>query len=216
MQIKKLDITDYKNVLAFYKTQIDFLERKEFFYPYQDSDLNNLLNNGGIMLGAFDNGNIIGLSAVDYDQNYSKILKELVNTFFPYADKDTAVCEYSGVMTHKDYRNKGVAAKLYEQLLTVIKKDIVLCAVVQLENQASLSFFFKRGFRLVYVKRDFEIDFGYLIKYLDKELETQENTCQYINCLDYKAYYKLLKQGFVGTQFYNSKIKMCRITSIRQ
>lgn len=211
MEIKKLDVSDYNNVLAFYKTQISFLERKEFFYPYQDNDLKNLLNNGGIMLGAFEDSSIIGLSAIDYDKNYSKILKEYVNTYYPYVDDHTYVFEYSGVMTHNNYRNKGVAAKLYEQLLTAVNKNICLCAVVQLENQASLTFFFKRGFRLVFVKRDFDIDFGYLIKFSDEEIQTAKNTCQYINCLDYTAYNELFQKGFAGTQFEDNKIKMCKV-----
>lgn len=210
MEIRKLDITDYNNVLAFYKTQIEFLERKDFFYPYQDSDIKNILDNGGIMLGAFDTDKLIGLSAVDYDKSYSVTLKGLVNTFYPFADRKTQVCEYSGVMTDINYRKKGIAAELYKQLLSNIKKHICLCAVVQLENQASLTFFFKRGFRLVFVKHDHQIDFGYLIKFCDKQIDIVDDTCQLINCLDYNAYYELFKQGYVGTQFDDNKIKMCK------
>lgn len=210
MEIRKLDVRDYNNVLAFYKTQIELLERKDFFYPYQDSDIKNILNNGGIMLGAFDSGKLIGLSAVDFDQSYSEILKNLVNTFYTFADEKTQVCEYSGVMTDINYRKKGIAARLYEQLISNIKKPICLCAVVQLENQASLTFFFNRGFRLVFTRRDYQIDFGYLIKFCDKHIDISDDSSHIIDCLDYNAYYELFKQGYVGTQFDDNKIKMCK------
>ena len=211
MEIKVLNISDYEKVFDFYNAQIEALERKEFFYPYVNSDLKNLLDFGGIMLGAFDDGKLIGLSAIDYDQTYSGILKRLVNSYYFHVEDDIPVFEYSGVMTDKNYRKLGIASMLYQSLLKIAKKNICLCAVVQLENQASLTFFFKRDFRLVCVKKDFGIDFGYLIKFTDRKMQVLESSSQYINCLDYSAYDKLLKQGFVGIEFEDNKVKMCKI-----
>ncbi|HEY8389632.1 MAG TPA: GNAT family N-acetyltransferase [Clostridia bacterium] len=211
MEILTLNISHYKQVLAFYQAQLEFLERKEFFYPYEDNDLKMILDNGGIMLGALDNGNIVGLSAVDYDPIYAQYLKQVVNTFYPYVDQNTMVYEYSGVMTDARYRNKGIASMLYQQLMQKVKKNICLCAVIQLENQASLSFFFKRNFRLVSVNRDHNIDFGYLIKFTDKEFPVDQNDFLEIYCLDFTKYRKYLNRGYAGVYFENNKIKMCKV-----
>ncbi|HHW90531.1 MAG TPA: hypothetical protein GX745_06510, partial [Clostridiales bacterium] len=123
------------------------------------------------------------------------------------------VCEYSGVMTRKGYRNQGIAGKLYDYLITSIKakKNICLCAVVQLENQASLNFFFRRNFRLVSVKRSFDIDFGYLIKFIDRDILIDQSDQKIIHCLDYAQYEKLLSEGYAGVEFFDNKIKLCKI-----
>ncbi|HEY8423445.1 MAG TPA: GNAT family N-acetyltransferase [Clostridia bacterium] len=212
MEIKKLKIDDFDDVLKFYKEQIDYLERKEFFYPYQNQDIINILNGGGIMAAVLDDQKIIGLSAIDFDENYGKLLKEIINIYRPHAFSHK-VCEYSGVITHKDYRNQGVAGRLYDYLLDQVKdqKDLCLCSVVQLENQASLNFFFKRKFRLVSVKRSFDIDFGYLIKFLDKEIEVDLSDQIIINCLDYDSYKTYLTQGYAGVWFLDNQIKLCKI-----
>jgi GNAT superfamily N-acetyltransferase len=212
MEIKKLDISDFENVLSFYKEQIEYLERKEFFYPYQNDDIKSILSGGGIMAAVLDSSKIIGLSAIDFDDHYSQILKEIANNYYPHVS-NLQVCEYSGVMTHKDYRGQGVAGKLYDYLINIVKdrKDICLCSVVQLENQASLNFFFKRNFRLVSVKRTFDIDFGYLLKFLDKDINIDISDQKIINCLDYGAFDKYLRQGYVGVNFADNKIKLCRI-----
>jgi GNAT superfamily N-acetyltransferase len=212
MEIKKLDISYFDSILAFYKEQIGFLERKEFFYPYKDEDIKSLLSGGGIMAGALDGSEIIGLSAIDFDQNYSQILKETVNAYYPRVS-NLKVCEYSGVMTHKDCRGRGVAGSLYDYLIDRVKdrKDICLCSVVQLENRASLNFFFKRNFRLVSVKRSFDIDFGYLLKFLDRDINIDFSDQAVINCLDFGAFDKYLRQGYAGVNFLDGKIKLCKI-----
>lgn len=212
MEIKKLKTEDFDNVLEFYQQQIDYLERKEFFYPYQNDDIKNILSGNGIMVAAMDNQNIIGISAIDFDEQYSLILKEIVNTFFPHIHNHK-VCEYSGVMTHKDYRNQGIAGKLYNYLIDSVKnrQDICLCAVVQLENQASLNFFFKRNFRLVSVKRSFDIDFGYLIKFIDKEINLDQTDQKVIHCLDYDKYNTLFRLKYAGVEFFDNQIKLCKI-----
>lgn len=211
MEIRALNIGDFERVLAFYKEQIDSLERKEFFYPYQDEDIKSILSGGGIMAAVLDDSKIVGISAIDFDENYSEILADIVNSYFPRAN-NIKVCEYSGVMTHKDYRGQGIAGRLYDYLIDKVKdKDICLCAVVQLENQASLSFFFKRGFRLVSVKRVFDIDFGYLLKFLDRDLKVDCSDEVVINCLDYAAYDKYLRAGYVGVKFFDNWIKLCKI-----
>lgn len=212
MEIKKLDIGYFDEVLAFYRQQIDYLERKEFFYPYQDDDIKNILKGGGIMAAVLDSQEIIGISAVDFDKKYGQILKKIINTYYPHVINHK-VCEYSGVMTRKGYRNQGVASALYDYLLNSIKdkKNICLCAVVQLENQASLNFFFKRNFRLASVKRSFDIDFGYLIKFNDREIIIDQTDQKIIHCLDYDRYEKLLSLGYVGAEFFDKKIKLCKI-----
>jgi ribosomal protein S18 acetylase RimI-like enzyme len=212
MEIKKLKIENFEDILAFYRQQIEYLERKEFFYPYQDDDIKNILGGGGIMAAVLDNQKIIGISAIDFDKKYGQILKKIINTYYPYVFNHK-VCEYSGVMTRKGYRNQGIAGKLYDYLITSIKakKNICLCAVVQLENQASLNFFFRRNFRLVSVKRSFDIDFGYLIKFIDRDILIDQSDQKIIHCLDYAQYEKLLSEGYAGVEFFDNKIKLCKI-----
>lgn len=209
MEIKLLKIDDLKLVNKFYDEQRAMLIRKEFFYPYQNDDIIKILNGGGIMKGAFIDDRLVGISAIDFDKNYGKILKTHINRYFSHTNFN--VYEYSGVMTDANLRHKGIASALYENLISNNFCNICLCAVVQLENQASLNFFFKKGFRLVSVSKTYNIDFGYLIKNNGLGvLEIDNFDIKLIPSLSYIDYDNLLPKGYVGFLFENGFIKMAK------
>lgn len=208
--VKQLKIEDIGLIKDFYTQQIEALEKKELFYPYTDGEIEQILGGEGIMLGAFDGNKLVGLSCVDTDSEYSKTLLGYINKYYPNLSPNSWVYEYSGVVTHYDYRNKKIASLLYESFKDYVKSlsPAYLCAVVWLQNQASLNFFFRRGFRLLSALNTHNLDFGYLVLKSDYSILETQGKIKYINALSYKDYKRLLPKGFVGVGYENGKILM--------
>lgn len=202
---RTLNRADLSEVRAFYAEGIRAIERKEFFLPFTDPDLDELISGGGIAVGAYLDGALAGVSAIDLDEAYGKTLIGHINEFCPHVADNARVCEYSGVMTAPSVRRMGVAGEIFLRLkshVLAIIPDAVLCAVVQLENIPSLSFFYNRGFRLVSARIVEDIDFGFLINTVTSRLGERTGydpeTVIRVAAKDYPEYRRLIKLGYKG------------------
>ena len=66
----RMEKEDFTLVKDFLDRQREKLDRIEFFYPYKDSELAEVLDKG-YFLGLFDGQKLIATFALDYDEDYA-------------------------------------------------------------------------------------------------------------------------------------------------
>lgn len=159
----RMEKKDFSLVKNFLDTQREKLDRIEFFYPYKDEELVQVLDKG-YFLGVFDGEKLIATFGIDYDEEYAKQIADIINSCRDIGlDK---AYESSGLMVDGDYRGQGIAGFLMDEICAeATRKGVNICGVVQICNTASMNTFFSRGFELrgLYSMGE-EYDFGYLLK----------------------------------------------------
>lgn len=155
--------SDFSYVKAFLDGQREKLERIEFFYPYTDKELRNVLENG-YFVGLFDGEDMIATFAIDGDEEYADELARIIKSCSG-VDVGKAY-ESSGLMVDASRRGEGVAGFLTDEIVRrADSRAIAVCGVVHIENTASIATFFSRGFELSGVWCMSEgYDFVYLLR----------------------------------------------------
>lgn len=159
----RMDNKDFNLVKEFLDRQRQKLDRIEFFYPYKDEELLEVLDNG-YFLGLFDKDKLIATFGIDFDEEYAKQIADIIN-----GCKNIGIdkaYESSGLMVDGDYRGQGIANFLMDEIChEADKKHLNICGVVQMQNTASMTTFFSHGFELRGVwSMGGKYDFGYLLK----------------------------------------------------
>ncbi len=219
--------SDFCFVKSFLDGQRDRLERIEFFYPYKDEELRNILAQGAFW-GLLDKDRLIATFGIDSDTQYAQELARLINSFRDL--KLDKAYESSGLMVDAQYRGKGVAGFMLDVAeREAEKRKIALCGVVHTENAASMSTFFSRGFELraLWHMCD-DYDFVYLLKRYDQQdgnysklicdtllqIEKKRDIISYeteaVDCRDSRGQAELLRQGFCGIKFEKNRIIFVR------
>lgn len=195
-----MHIEDFVTVFAFLTSQRDKLERKEFFYPYTEQELRQILENG-IFFGLFDADRLIATFGIDRDEEYAVKLAEIVTECTRGRLAPRRAYEVSGFMVDSDYRGQGIASVMMQAVLdraAQLTRSDWLCGVVQLENVASMRVFLKNGFVLGGVwQMGGEYDFGYFVRPVAGVLSAGdvEYACAFRDIARHK---ELLAQGYVG------------------
>lgn len=162
----RMEKKDFSLVKAFLDTQRQKLDRIEFFFPYKDEELVEVLDKG-YFLGLFDGQKLIATFGIDLDENYAKQIAGIINGC-KNIRLDKAY-ESSGLMVDEDYRGQGIANFLMDKICQeATRRKINICGVVQIQNTASMTTFFRYGFELrgVY-QAGGKYDFAYLLKKKD-------------------------------------------------
>lgn len=159
----RMEKKDFNLVKEFLERQRQKLNRIEFFYPYKDEELLEVLDNG-YFLGLFDKDKLIATFGIDFDEEYAKQIADIIN-----GCKNIGIdkaYESSGLMVDGDYRGQGIANFLMDEIChEADKKHLNICGVVQMQNTASMTTFFSHGFELRGVwSMGGKYDFGYLLK----------------------------------------------------
>lgn len=203
----KMGLSDFNLIKNFYSEQIDLLEEKKFFYPFKDSEIKSILSeDGGVFIGAFFCEELVGLSAIDFDKDYSLRLKKIIRKFYPI--DDYIIHEYSGVVVKKEFRGMRIAKMLYNVLLDFVKDTkCYLCAVIHIENLKSLNNFFTLGFKMVSIyKLDDMFKFAYLVKGIN--VPPIKHFKMEFMASDFDDELELLNKGFVGVGVVETKEKV--------
>ena len=208
--LSKMQESDFVFVKTFLDTQRSKLEKVEFFYPYKDEELQEVLTSG-CFWGLLDKDRLIATFAIDFDKEYAITIANLINSFndigieFAY--------ESSGLMVDEEYRGLGIAKYMMGLACEEAeKRSIAICGVVHTQNVASMATFFSLGFELCATWHMSEgYDFVYLLKRFDntetlnfkKVLQLEENGAKIEEVIgrtntNTKEHNTLLSQGYVG------------------
>ncbi len=159
----RMEKKDFDLVKGFLDESRLKLDRIEFFYPYKDNELAEVLDKG-YFLGLFDKEKLIATFGIDFDEEYAKQIADVINGCNNIGiDK---AYESSGLMVDADYRGQGIANFLMDEICAeAARRNINICGVVQICNTASMTTFFSHGFELRGVwSMGGKYDFGYLLK----------------------------------------------------
>lgn len=209
-----INIEDKPIVQRFLDDQRNALDRIEFFYPYMGDELQEVIL-GGNFVGVFDKDELIATIALDKDKQYASQIASIVSRCTRGAISPQYIYEMSGVMVHPRYRGQGLAKELVAYIQSIAKQQDChyICAVVQLDNVASIKTMLSRGFCLagVYAMGG-EYDFGYFVYCTDSPIVTDApTTC--VAGRDMQGHLSMLSQGYVGTQIRSSGIDYSPILS---
>lgn len=195
-----MHIEDYRTVKAFLDRNRDALDRKEFFYPYTDDELSEILRSGKF-LGCYRDERLIATFGIDADRGYAEKLAEIVKTCTRGRLAPQRAFEASGLMVDADCRGQGIASAMMRALLKAASEiipDDWLCGVVHLDNAASMNVFLKHGFVLGGVWRmDETYDFGYFVRPVQSAVAVEDGAvdCGFRDLDRHKA---LLADGYSG------------------
>lgn len=169
--LNRMQEEDFDIVKAFLDEQRSMLDKIEFFYPYKDDELRQVLSNG-YFLGLFDGKKLISTFGIDFDEDYAKKIAEIIRNCNHF-DIDKAY-ESSGLMVDSNYRGQGIANFMMDCICKEAEsRKVNICGVVQIENFKSMTTFFSHGFELRGIWSMAEkYDFAYLVKaYLQENIQ---------------------------------------------
>lgn len=80
IEYRKITVEDKENVINLIREVLSNLERKEFFMPFTEEELEDICSQEKIITyGAYDNDKIVGMAQLYIDQSATSEIKELIN-----------------------------------------------------------------------------------------------------------------------------------------
>jgi GNAT superfamily N-acetyltransferase len=118
IEFKEIPKTDREQVLSLISIVIAGLERKEYFIPYEQWELDSLFDKSYAPIhGAYDGKKLVGIA-----QLYVK--QEMLSEFKEVAELTTyKVCELGGNLVLPEYRGFGITTKLQTIQLELAKRQ---------------------------------------------------------------------------------------------
>jgi len=195
---KPLTLAQIEEIEALQQKVIDTLEDQSILQPLSRDELENILGNNGVMLGAFDGAKLIACRA---------LLKPDL-TEDEHLGVDARAVDLSRVLyqevsfVHPSYRGHGLQRKLGQRIMELVNlADYdVICATVKPFNIASLKDKFSQGLHVVALKYKYGGKLRYVFaKDLHDEVKLTDEQVV-INMANTEEQQNILSQGYVGTR----------------
>lgn len=200
--VRRLHLEDIEAVECVQKEVIDALEDKQILQPLSREELQFLLGDHGVMVGAFVEGKLVAFRALlepPMDAEHLGYDAGLAEHELPRV----AYQEISVV--HPNYRGYGLQrtlAHVVMQQLDRTRFDFI-CATVMPFNIASLKDKFAQGMQVVALKFKYGGKLRYVfMKDLREHIEKQFSETTSIPMVDTKAQQDLLKEGWLGVRMF--------------
>lgn len=116
LNFKKICENDRDKIENLINNVIDNLDRKEFFVPYAQWELDRMFDESyAPLFGCYDKDKLVGMVQLYVDQEFLKEDKEVLDLI------DCKVCELGGALILSEYRNKGIVKKLTRMQIELAK-----------------------------------------------------------------------------------------------
>ncbi len=196
-----ISVSELQQIQGFLDDCRSRLDRIEFFYPYQNDELQNVVEHGKF-LGVYDDDKLIATVGLDLDKTYAKLLADRVSECTKDRLAPHYAYEVSGLMIDECYRGQGLGKALVKEINDIapsIVHDDWLCSVVQIENVASMKAFLSNGYVLGGVYRmGGDYDFGYFVRPTSGPVKTSD-IAEVVAFRDMDKHLEMLSKGAVGT-----------------
>lgn len=117
IEYKKITKEDKNKWIELMKKVLENLERKEFFIPFNEAEIEELFEvNQAVHMGAYDEEKLVGACTLYLDESYVRDIKKELNL---QSDK---VIELGGYLVLEKYRKQGIMKKLEMLLIEEAKK----------------------------------------------------------------------------------------------
>ncbi len=114
---RQIRVEEKQQLKELINTVLENLERKEFFIPFTEEELEDMLNkNKVIIYGAYDREKLVGTAQLFFDESYTTEIKEILNI------NSNKIAEFGGYLVLKEYRNKGIMKHLEDILISKLKE----------------------------------------------------------------------------------------------
>ncbi len=131
---RKIAVSEKQELTDLIHTVLDCLERKEFFIPFSDEEVDAMFDEASaVTYGAYDGKKLVGTAQFYLgDEFVQKIKKEL-------GIGDALAGEFGGVLVLPEYRGKGIMKQLSRILVeeAKLRNYDYLVSVAHPENTAS-------------------------------------------------------------------------------
>lgn len=196
--VRRLSLIDIEAVESVQQDVIDALEDKKILQPLSLEELQFLLGNHGVMVGAFVGEQLIAFRALlepPLDDEHLGRDAGLTQQELPRV----AYQEISAV--HPNYRGYGLQRTLAQVVMQELDRTRFdyICATVMPFNIASLKDKFAQGMQVVALKLKYGGKLRYVfMKDLREDLAQQFSETTHIHMADTEAQQALLKEGWLG------------------
>ena len=117
IEYRKITKQEKKKLITLIDTVYNSLERKEFFIPFLEEEIEELFDEKKTMnMGAYNGEDLVGTAQLYLDESYVKEIKETIGL------QDRKVIELGGYLVLEEYRNQGIMKKLETLLIEEAKK----------------------------------------------------------------------------------------------
>lgn len=114
---REIKVEEKQQLRELINTVLENLERKEFFIPFTEEELEDMFNkNKVITYGAYDGEKLVGTAQLFFDELYTTEIKEILNI------NSNKIAEFGGYLVLKEYRNKGIMKHLEDMLISKLKE----------------------------------------------------------------------------------------------
>lgn len=198
-EIVRLTPADWQQVFALQQEVVDQLPSAELYFPLTINEIQEVLGDRGITLGAVVNGKIIGFSSI----------------LFPAAGNDPAgfdlelpaaesakiaYLKVTNVQPH--FRGNSLQKQFLSCLLaTAAQRDnwLHLCSTVSPKNYASIVSTFSLGLVIVKLKRKYRNYWRYIFyRQRAARFEPDNGKTEVVFCENIERQVQLLQQGYYG------------------
>lgn len=134
IEYRKINIKEKEEVKAFITEILYKLERKEFFMPFTEQEIEDIFDiSKTISYGAYHRKKLIGMAQLYIEQSCIENIKRIINL------KSNKVAELGGYLVLEGYRNKGIMKELETILINEAKQLNIeyIVETVHPENIAS-------------------------------------------------------------------------------
>ena len=200
--VRRLSLADIEAVECVQKEVIDVLEDKQILQPLSREELQFLLGDHGVMVGAFVAGKLVAFRALlepPMDAEHLGYDAGLTEHELPRV----AYQEISVV--HPNYRGHGLQRTLAHVVMQELDRTRFdfICATVMPFNIASIKDKFAQGMQVVALKFKYGGKLRYVfMKDLREHEEKQFSETTSIPMVDTKAQQDLLKEGWLGVRMF--------------
>ncbi len=114
---REIKVEEKQQVKELIDIVLDKLERKEFFMPFTEEELEDMFNKDKIITyGAYDEEKLVGMAQLYFDESYTTEIREILNM------QNNKVAEFGGYLVLEEYRNKGIMKHLEDMLISKLKE----------------------------------------------------------------------------------------------
>ena len=114
---REIKVEEKQKVKELIDIVLNKLERKEFFMPFTEEELEDMFNKDKIITyGAYDEEKLVGMAQLYFDESYTTEIRELLNM------QNYKIAEFGGYLVLEEYRNKGIMKHLEDMLISKLKE----------------------------------------------------------------------------------------------
>ncbi len=114
---REIEVEEKQQVKELINIVLNKLERKEFFMPFTEEELEDMFNKNKIITyGAYDEEKLVGMAQLYFDESYTTEIREILNM------QNNKVAEFGGYLVLEEYRNKGIMKHLEDMLISKLKE----------------------------------------------------------------------------------------------